>query len=358
MKRISATEVHELGAMAFGLDASSVNLETVECIAASLRRAAGFLCPCSSTMLVDAVLTPLALLVEVADVLKEVIDNTLEAMVAYGDLVESHVVERPEAERKTILLYATPPSFVPRDDGSAFLLGIIPDQHSPVPEELSRSIEYINHTRRIPPISDGDLKSYLAELGLFDLSMDQWIKAPPSASAEEYIRRFDDQLDRAGPSGEVPGIRILEPSANVRYYKGRWTEPRKHTGKFLGRRPQPYGADLWCYVTLDNGIARKLIDLPMFEMGWRACDEAWRLQAAIDAQLGHPQEYQIRAGPTKEVSVLDLYSPIPSWAQRRWDCVGRPAPNVKCFKSYAFSSATLDQELQFAAEKLWLFKSP
>src|SRR2546425_7634746 len=88
MRRITTSELHELGVKSLGLDPSSLDLTSVECIAGALRRAAGFLCPCSDTRLAEEVMHPLLDLVTDARHVREVIDTTLEALIAYGDLLE------------------------------------------------------------------------------------------------------------------------------------------------------------------------------------------------------------------------------------------------------------------------------
>src|SRR5260370_19191236 len=147
--------------------------------------------------------------------------------------------------------------------------------------------------------------------------MDQWLKAPSSMAPEAYIRGFEEALNAATSSGAVSDIRILDPSKPVRYYLGRWIEPRSHTGRFVGRRPQLYGADLWCYFEIEKGEARKLVDLPRLELRWRASDEARRLHAALDAQRSNRQPYRIRPGSDGNPAILDLratgpFCPLPT----------------------------------------------
>jgi len=136
------------------------------------------------------------------------------------------------------------------------------------------------------------LRTQLKEFGLFELTMDQWLKAPSTIASDAYIRAFDDALSAAGPAGTVSDVRILDPSRPMRYYLGRWTEPRNHDGRFVGRRPQLYGSDLWCYFEIEKGEVRKLVDLPLFgTQDGEVVMKPVRLQAALDAQRGNPQRY-------------------------------------------------------------------
>src|ERR1700730_10938240 len=177
MRRLTRLEVHETQTQALGLDPSALDLTSVECIAAALRRAAGILCPCPPKTLVSSVVQALQHLAESPSDLRETIDSTLSAMVAYGDLVECRVAQSEEAPRGGVLLYVTPPSFVLRRDGSSFLFGITADNTALLPETLTKRIEYANHVRRL--VGEGEtLRTQLKEFGLFELTMDQWLKAP------------------------------------------------------------------------------------------------------------------------------------------------------------------------------------
>jgi len=104
---------------------------------------------------------------------------------------------------------------------------------------------------------------------------------------------------------------------------------------------------------LDQGKPKRFLDLPLMGSRWRGCGEAWRLQAAIDVIRGNPQIYRIREG-TKDYRIFDLFSPIPSWAQRRWVMVGTPVLKHRCLLSYRFRSAEIGEEVIFAKEHLWM----
>src|SRR5258708_37061559 len=91
MRQLTRSAGHEIQTKALGLDPLALDLTSVECIAGALRRAAGILCPCSPKMLGNSVAQALQHLAENPSGLRETIDSTLTAMVAYGDLVECQV---------------------------------------------------------------------------------------------------------------------------------------------------------------------------------------------------------------------------------------------------------------------------
>jgi hypothetical protein len=357
MKVLSSSDVHARAIQALGLDPTGLDLGTTEAIAAAIRRAAGFYCPCSPATLMRAVLRPLDGLVDNATLTREVADETLEALVAHGDLLEHRNVtgtqSGDEAGQSRNLLYAAPPAFVMRQSGSAILIGIAADQASPLSEDLQNQIEHVNHVRRLHPALNTDRRTQLLELGLVEISQETWLKAPQLETPSLYLARTNSRLDAAPGTVDIPGMMLIDPARPVRYYRGRWVETLKATGRFVGRRPQAYGADLWCYIELENGNPRRFLDLPLPKSRVRGCDEAWRIQSAIDAERGQPQQFRLRRA-TNGWLVLDLFSPVAMWARRRWDAVGEPVPSTGCLFSYRFRSSEVDEEIKFAREHLWL----
>lgn len=354
MRRLTAAEVHAQKIRELGLDADALDLTTPEGLAGALRRAASFLCPCSPATLIRAVVRPLRGLVPDLDETKENVEQMLDAMVAYGDLLEQPQ-EQDGLPTPRMLLYAAPASFVVRRSGLVLLLGVAPDQLSPLPEELERRIEYRSHARRLAPSEQEDLRTELRQLGLPELASDAWLKQPKPSTASQTIAASDLPLDLVQPSRDIPGLLILDPTEPVRYYRGRWVQPKSHTGRFVARRQQAYGADLWCYVQLANGQPERMVDLPARGSRWRGCDEAWHLQMAIDAQRGSAQHFRVT--PSGDALVLELFSPAPAWARRRWDAIGEPVPSAGSLFAYRISKAEIEEERRFAREKLWLEES-
>ncbi len=353
VKRITRAQLHELGTSALGLDSAALDLSSIEAVAGSLRRAASFLCPCEPRSLTDAVVQAVDPVVGAASNIRELVQDTLAAMVAYGDLIEAREGLDLRGYRRT-LLYTAPPTFVLRRDGTAFLIGITPDQTTPLPEAFAGLAEHSRHVRRLRVDSREELRSQLKQYGLVELPLEKWLDIPESIGPSDYVARFDKALSTASSPGEVAGLTIVDSSKPVRYFPRRWVEPRSHTGNFVARRRQRYGSDLWCYVELRSGSVLKLLDLPLDEGRWRACDEAWRLQAAIDAIKISPQQFAVTVGTVKHVKVLRLFSPIPLWMQRRLDYAGEPVLASGCLLAYAIPELSIREEIDALKEKLWM----
>src|SRR6185369_14610935 len=102
-------QVHAKKIRDLGLDPEALDLTTPEGLAGALRRAAGYLCPCSAATLVRAVVRPLRGLVPDLDKAKEIVEETLESMISHGDVLEQSEV-REGAPSGRVLLYAAPAS--------------------------------------------------------------------------------------------------------------------------------------------------------------------------------------------------------------------------------------------------------
>ena len=349
MRRLTATEVHANKVAELGLDQTALDLTSVEAIAAALRRAASFLCPCAATTLVRAATEPLRGLVEEMEDARRIVRETLEAMIAHGDFFEHRDIEEDAIADAAVLLYAAPPSFVSRESGTAILLGV----STPAIDSLAARIEHVNHLRRLNPVHGEDLGVELEQLGFRELLHDHWLQAPRRETPAQHLGHFDRLLDAARPSGDVAGLSILDWERPVGYYPGRWTSTGSLSGRFVARRSQAYGADLWCYTEMKNGRPERLVDLPLPDSRWRGCDEAWRLQMAIDAHRESAQLFRIHPGPA-DSEVMQFFSPLPMWARRRFDSVGHPISSPECLFAYRLAVAELAEEVRFARGVLWL----
>ncbi len=225
-------------------------------------------------------------------------------------------------------------------------------------DQLLNVIQFIVRTvgRRIDERQDEDLRKALASTGLLEISADAWIRRPPKETSRRHLARFDGQLQPA--RGDIPDLQILDPTRKVTFYRGRWRAVAHDTGRFVGRRPQRYGNSLWGYVELDKGLPVSWADLPLPGSVYRGCDEAWRLQAAIDAEKGHPQRYRIRAPASPDdgsSSEIHVYSPLPIWIQRHWDSLGQPLhPSAGSLFAYTFHPLDLQEETELLEQDLWL----
>lgn len=339
-------------AVALGISLDQTTYLSTELIACCLRYASGFLCPCSEQALVGGVLDTLTSLYNDDD-LKIKIEDTLEAIISAGDIIEVKSKKQNGNNSQVILLYTAPPKYVRRESDSLIILGTTPDHVPILPDEILKKIIYINHIRLLPSGENDDHIRLLSESGYNELKKDLWLHMPSVIPADEYLNKINLRLDSMENSVEIPNLQILDSLKSATKYRERWIVPVDHTSRFIARRPQIYGSDLWCYVEIKDGHPVKFIDLPVLNNAWRGCDEAWRIQMAIDSVNKSPQRYRVRKSKDRKV-ILDLFSPVPMWVRRRWDALGTQASPQKCLFSFSFFSDEVNEEINFINKYLWL----
>lgn len=353
MQEVSIKTVRELTLESLGLDKVKYDATSVEAVAAHLRRAAAFLCPCAPKTLVQTVVNASKYLVGDINALREKTKDVLDKIVAYGDLVEGEDW-RSHGDERVSVLYGVRPGFVSRHSGQFLLFGIGAGGKMSLPADLEEQVEQDGYLRWLKGSGDDNLAERLLECGLTQVSSDSWLKLPTEMSCQDYFTGFDQRLAKSSSPGDLGELSILDPSAPVHYYRGRWCHPTAERGRFVCRRPRPYGADLWCYVELNNGQPIRLLDLPIDATMNRGCDEAWRLQAAIDARNNNAQR-AVATNVSHGLTQLRFYSPIPMWAQRRLDMIGRPVPDAKgCLFSYVMDKKEVPQELDCLKRLMWI----
>lgn len=351
VERIDPVRVAEESVEALALNAAEVGLTSPEALAASIRRAASFLCPTTPGALLRAVKEVLSGLPGFSDETEIEIAALVDSLVSYGDLIELPIDDGSRSRRQ---LFLGPPAFIPRQANTALLLGVRPEGAPLLSDDLLNTINHVGHARLIRSRDGHPIADLLGTEGLIELQPEQWMRAPRRATPEETVGFYVGRLEAAGPSGDIEGVRVIDPASKVTYYRGRWRILRpRDEGRFVARRPQAFGADLWCFTDVAEGGVRKLIDLPLRDPLAPGSDEAWHLQAALDALAGHPQRLRVRVGtPTQ---AIDFFSPVPSWIQRRLDVMGSPAPRTSgALFSYAFPNDEVAEEIRYLKDMMWL----
>ncbi|MCV0371877.1 hypothetical protein [Filomicrobium sp.] len=335
------------------LDPDRFALESPEVLAAAVRRTASFLCPTTPGALTRSVSETVSRLGGSVDVAEDVA-SMVESLASYGDLLELAIDDGTRTRRQ---LFLGPPAYVSVRPDCALLVGIRPDGAALVSDEVLSLVEPDRHTRRVSLGADAAIADLLAAEGLIEMHVDHWLGAPRRTSAEAVVQFYTNYLEAAGPTGPIDGLLVIDPSARVTYYIGRWRPlgPRD-TGHFVARRPQAYGANAWCFADVRAGEVQRLIDLPIEDSLARPSDEAWRLQAALDVRAGRPQEFRVRVdGATR---IIDVFSPVPSWLRRRIDVVGTDmSPGMGALFSYAVPMDALLDEISYLEDSMWLAQS-
>lgn len=338
-----------------GIENSDEGILTACYLSSAVRRLAGFLCPCSPRTLVRRMVESHHGLVDDVPTFVELVEASIETLVAIGDLLELGDVALEGEQVRGTWLVAAPPAYVVRPSGAAFVLGLSADEQTPLPTEMRSRVESRRGIRSITPLPMEDLATALHDLGLRNLSESAWLKHPKSLGAQDLIALYDTKLNGLQASGQIPDMVVLNGSRSTRSYKGRWASPGSLTGNFVIRRPQTFGSDLWGYAQLVDGQPQRLLDLPLHGDRWRGCDAAWRIQMAIDAVAGRPQEYRLRESGGD--AILDFFSPIPMWARKRLAVIGSEIDPAGCLLSFLIPEAEVATEEKFLREMLFVART-
>jgi hypothetical protein len=352
VERANAGHVLNVSRAALGLPPNADRGLDDVFLAASLRRTAGILCPCPPSSIVGVALQSLHHLVEDVDAIRGRIEDLLEKLVAGGDFLELGSASLGDTAARSTWLFAAPPSFVERPDHAIAIIGVAPDEASPLPEALASRILYEGASRTIIPLPSEKLVDVFRQLGLLELSLAGWLKTPRHEPASQLVAEMRRLLAAQGPSGDVTDMAILDHGRRATHYPDRWTAPSAQTGEYVARRPHTYGAPLWGFASLAEGRVTKFLDFPLKRSVLRGCDTAWHLQMALDHLGATPQVYRRRraSGGT----CLDFFSPLPQWALRRLSAFGLPASPEHCLVSFLLSDPLLASEEAFLQDRLWL----
>ena len=354
VKLLSSEDVVRQVHRSFGLDATTSTLAP-EALAGLLRRAASFHCPTTPRRLVRKVARVVQGLPSAVPSLEEELTEIIDALVASGDLYEVTADDQTSGDSSRELRLG-PPRFVRRSTESCILLGIRPEGLDLLSEEADCIVEHRAHLRiaRAAPNGSTPIDELMAAQGIWEIAMSQWLKAPRAATPEELVHEYDQRLDAAPRSSDISNV-LIAAGSKVAFYQGRWQEPKATDhGRFVARRPLRFGAGVWCYAELEGGMVVRVIDLPALETWRRGADEAWRLLAAKDAVAGTPQLARVTESGADECR-LDLYSPVPSWVQRRLDVTSKRAPRFAgSLISYLVPVGQIEIERAFVAETMWV----
>lgn len=349
LRSLTREEASELTTATLGVP-DELELESVPAIAESLRRAASFMCPTPPGRIVDALLGALRPLV--ADrVERGKVSKVLDLLVASGDLLELS----EGGGHGSRLLYLAPPSYVERAPGSYLLAGVRPYGEALVPSDLAGVIRPAGHMR-VLEMPAGDAPQALDSAGVREVPADNWISAPRAEAPETSVARYSQPLESAPMAGDLTEIRILAKETDVTYYSGRWRSPiPQDTGTFLARRPQQYGADLWCIMSVEAGTPQRVLDLPVHDPLVPGRDEAWRFQAALDSLAGAPQRFRIHDDSATNGVVLDFFSPLPGFAERYLELVGKSRDKSRgALFSFDVPPYAVERTEAFLIEMLWM----
>lgn len=339
-------------ALSLGLPEESATLEGAGAsnalLAQAIRRSVFIAAPCSMRTTRTVVTAALASLTGDAAALEVRVAGVIEDLVATGDLLEMRA-DGPEGT--DMLLRPAPPAFVKRKDGTFILLGVAGDEITPV-HDLPVAFRP-SGLRTLTADAPETCRRALLDLGLIELPENLWLHAPAATAAESFLNLWTAKLPSTNNPETIEGLEILDTAAPSTFYKGRWKPLNdKHAGIFVARRPQRYGASLWCLVDVRAGVVQRFIDIHSKDARIRDCDEAWRIQAALDAVASAPQRLVV--SPAGEKATLSFTSPLPAWAVRRLNLIGERVAPPRALLGFELPIHNKDDEVRWLQQMLWL----
>lgn len=354
MRIISASDVSRVSLHALGLDPDYGDFSFPEVIAETVRRIVSVRGPVSRSTAVRLVLEPIQGLATIDPTLGDLIRDVVDDLLAIGDLVE-HEVDR-EAASPGLLMFITMPRYVKFTENLLLLIGSRPDGVPPLSAELAKYIERNGPVRylRLPDGAYEDIAQQLNDAGIREIKSENWFRSPSPESAADHLQRIADRVKAGGSPGDLEGALIFDSAMPRRHYQSRWRPlAQLEDGLTVLRRPQAYGSDRWSVVLAEGGHARQLVDLPVSGSRDRACDDAWRIIAALDSIRGTPLEIRTFRLPHGRVR-LDLDAPPPAWLQRRLTFFGYRVPRAaKALFSFSVEEQIIGDLRQILEERLW-----
>lgn len=327
---------------------SRAESEWTSLIAQSIRRTCSVLGAASKRRIVDSVARVLRPLFHSDDLRQRIND-------AFDELVQQNEVlaDDADASRKRTASYRlVGPRVVLHRSGIGVVQGEGPDGQSILPDDLREGLFWSGGARLM--LVDEEAEAVLRTLGFFFQDFEVWVKQPEFSSPSDVLDNFRPTV--TGPH-DIAGLSVIDPSAKVSYYRGRWTELRTtYRGLMVGRRSWDYGDGLWCVVDVSDGKVVGHQDLHPSRL-MTAADQAWLIQCAIDRLNGSPQVFSIsRPAPNEYGGDLSIYSPVPSWITRRWTILGgRVDTRRRALASWRFGdSEALEIEAGHLRASLWM----
>jgi hypothetical protein len=336
---------------------TSYSITSQETIAQLVRRVAGYSCPCSKSKITRTVLNLIKYLFDQEEGLNDLIEDTFEKIVTIGDLIETR---RSDEENMSVqvMYFSSPLKYIKISDYKLLLLGINNDNNEFLPHTILINIKY-RGTFRLLDFSElnfEETRRILEEVGYVEIKTSDWLSYSENITFEKHLSIYNRKLSSIDVHPEkVDSLEIVSSFDGSQFYRGRWQQVnRLHTGRFVARRnTSKYEGHIWGYVELENGLLQRSIDFPLTGKRCRGCDEAWRLQMALDKNNGKPQQFRIVQLDNDKIS-LEFFSPIPMWTIRRISLSGDETKATSSLFSFIIPSIELNDIKRILVNDLWL----
>ena len=320
-----------------------------ELVVALLLRGLWLWAPCTRAMATTNTLRALRVFNQ-RQIEREIIEFALDELITSGHIVELQSRVLYDG-RLMSTLFVKPPCYITLESGALAISGFGRGSREQLPEKLLTSGILSNS---LILVSSSDAPKILDDLeasGIKETRANLWINQPEFIEAQTRIDNISLKA-AARPVSQIEDLRLIDPASDVMYYSGRWTTQPTDDMRTIGRRPQSYGADLWCFVDY-SGKQFKFVDLPSTAELTEGRDEGWISQLAIDFINDNRQKLRV-SEPNRDILRLDFFSPIPGWVERRWALYGKKSRPHGVLFSYEFEVKIGWGEVEFAEREMYL----
>lgn len=320
-------------------------------IASLLRRLCGFMCPCPQRTILAAAKRSLAPLGVGAQPLIEQLASVLEELLVVGDVIEVSRIGGALFDENRDWLFCAPPSFLELD-GRCYVFGIAPDDAPVLVGRLRHRLRHDAVMRYIEDEQDSVAET-LAFLGMRQLSAATWLPRASEQSPQRFLDHLTNRLAVDGLEGQIPASEWLAHASERHLpYDRRWQAAAQQSGMYIGRATPEFGARVWFVATLVSGKIERSLVLPLTDGQDRACDQAWRIQLALDASQGMPSRY--RALPDADGMGVSVDFPLPLASRRRLVLLGGMRNYNVGAGAFWIPNAAWPQAERYLQMELWL----
>lgn len=342
-----------LGAMRDDLELSgSAATDDLAFVACLLRRLCGFMCPCPQRAILTAAKRSLAPLGKAAEPLIEQLAPVLDTLLVIGDVIEVSRVGGALFDENRDWLFCGPPAFLELD-GRCYVFGIAPDDAPVLAGSLRHRLRHDAIMRFLDDDQDRRIGETLASLGMRRHTAETWLPRASGQSPQRLLEHLRNRLAVDGLEGEIPASEWLA-HAGEQYmpYEPRWQPAIHQSGLHIGRATPEFGSRVWFVASLVGGQVERALVLPLADGSDRACDQAWRIQLAVDACNGTPARY--RAWPVEDGMKVSVSFPLPFAARRRLVLLGGMRNHNANTGAFWVPNAAWPQAERYLQAELWL----
>ena len=279
------------------------------------------------------------------------LEEYIQDIVSYGDLLElSDVLVKNGNNYPKNTLFLSQNKFIRYSEKEFYLLGISNENEFPFNTDFEKLVTYSGPAKILTLENERDIETLKEKFGFSELPKEYWLNLPKE-EIKDYYSFALKELKNSPNEITIENLEIFS-HYNTNNYRKRKKLLENETGIFVCKKSHTFGSQMWGLIKTDNGKILNFIELPFkknIKNNIRACDEAWRLNCAIDMENKFPQKYKILDDKLNK-KWIQFFSPVPKWVERKLIIQG--GEKRKSFNKSLYSISTSENNLK--NDKLFL----